>query len=530
MAQRSKQIKKARKIAVKNTRKSKSKSRFNWTRKQLGIIFVVIFGVIGAVLLWKSFAATSVGNVEAELLTGSGTVITDSSAQAGKGLKLASTTPAAGTLTTSAPGVSLILRAKGTQCKGAPQASISIDNSVVLTASVSATTWNNYTATLTLPAGTHTIQAIFTNPYAFNKGNGPNKCLRELYLDALTVMGGDNNTNTDTITPTVSLSSPTNGSTVTGTVNITASAQDNVAVSKVEFYIAGKAVSSVSASPYNYAWDTTTVGNGNYQLFAKAYDAAGNVGTSSSITVSVSNTPTVPPAGGSLNQTLGFNTFNTAVSDEFNGTNGAKPDSTRWHAKTFTGGSGVYWNGFNNVQMDGGGNLDIFATRQSDGKWLSGWISGNKSYSGTHYIEARAKVAAGSGPWSGPIWEWDAPYGSMGTENDVNEQLGKEPQAYHTTLHSGGTQSSKTNSTPYILANDFHNYAAAVYADHVDYYLDGSKIQTITKSELGGRWGFVETPMVLNIDLDMGGWGGTPSSSLPGTVHMLVDYLHVYTP
>jgi hypothetical protein len=185
----------------------------------------------------------------------------------------------------------------------------------------------------------------------------------------------------------------------------------------------------------------------------------------------------------------------------------------------------------NNVSMDGAGNLDVAAIRDSSGGWTSGWISGNKSYSGVHYLEARAKVAAGSsGPWSGPIWEWDAPYGSQGIENDVNEQIAKEPQAYHTTLHSSGTQVSKTNTTAAVLANDYHIYSAAVYADHVDYYIDGIKIQTITKTELGGKWGYVENPMVLNIDLDMGGWGGTPSTTLPGTVHMLVDYIRVYTP
>jgi hypothetical protein len=523
-------VKKKAKMKISKKSNRKNKRQLSWSRKHSAVVFAAVFAVIGAIFLWKSFAASAVGSLEAELLTGSGSVVTDTNAQAGKALKLLDGTAANGTLTTSAPGVSLILRAKGTQCKGAPQVSISIDNSVALTASVSSTGWSNYTSVVTLPGGSHTIQAVFTNPYSFDKGNGPNKCVRELYLDAITVMEGSSTT--DTSAPAVSLTSPSNGSTVTGTINITASAQDNVAVNKVEFYIAGKAVSSVSASPYNYAWDTTTVGNGSYQLAAKAYDAAGNVGTSPTITVTVSNSTTAPPppTSGSLNQTLGFNTLNTAASDEFNGTSGTKPDSTRWNAKTFTGGSGVYWNGMNNVQMDGSGSLDIFATRQSGGNWLSSWISGNKSYAGTHLIEARAKMAGGNGPWNGPIWEWDAPYGTKGIENDVNEQLGKEPQAYHTTLHSGGPQISKSNSTPAILANDYHTYAAAVYADHVDYYFDGSKIQTITKTEMGGLWGFVETPMVLNINLDMGGWGGAPSSNLPSTVHMLVDYIRVYTP
>jgi beta-glucanase (GH16 family) len=181
--------------------------------------------------------------------------------------------------------------------------------------------------------------------------------------------------------------------------------------------------------------------------------------------------------------------------------------------------------------MDGSGNLDVVAIRNSDGSsWTSSWISGRNSYQGTHYLEARAKVASGQGPWSGPIWEWDSPYGGLGTENDVNEQLGKEPQYYHATLHSGGTQNSQTINTSVTLGDGYHVYGSAVYSDHVDYYFDGTKVRTITKTELGGKWGFDTTPMVLNIDLDMGGWGGAPSSSLPGQIHMYVDYIRVYTP
>lgn len=233
-----------------------------------------------------------------------------------------------------------------------------------------------------------------------------------------------------------------------------------------------------------------------------------------------------------LNQTLGFNTLNLSASDEFTGAAGTKPSSSKWGAKQFTAtnGSVVYWNGLNNVQLDGTGNLDIFAQRQASGTWNSSWISGTQSYTGPRYMEARAKVPAGQGVWSAPIWEWDAPYGSLGTENDVIEQLGIEPTSYHTTLHSGGTDSSKNNTTLSTLANDYHVYGAAVYADRVDYYFDGAKIQTITKAEMGNKWGFDATAMVLNISLDMGGWGGAPSAGLPSTVRMLVDYIRVYTP
>jgi len=72
-------------------------------------------------------------------------------------------------------------------------------------------------------------------------------------------------------------------------VSVTASASDNVGVTKVEFYVNGTLSSTATASPYSYNWNTVTVANDSYTLSAKAYDAAGNVGQSSAVTVIVNN-------------------------------------------------------------------------------------------------------------------------------------------------------------------------------------------------------------------------------------------------
>src|SRR4051794_6387352 len=94
----------------------------------------------------------------------------------------------------------------------------------------------------------------------------------------------------DATAPTVSITSPANGSTVSGTVTIAASASDNVGVAKVEFYVDGAIRTTDTTSPYSYSWNTTTFANSSHTLVAKAYDAAGNVGTSSNVTVTVNNT------------------------------------------------------------------------------------------------------------------------------------------------------------------------------------------------------------------------------------------------
>jgi uncharacterized membrane protein len=93
----------------------------------------------------------------------------------------------------------------------------------------------------------------------------------------------------DTTPPTTSITSPANNATVSGTVTVTASASDNVGVVKVEFYIDSVLKSTVTTSPYTFSWNTTTVANGSHTIFSKAYDAANNVGTSATVTVTVSN-------------------------------------------------------------------------------------------------------------------------------------------------------------------------------------------------------------------------------------------------
>ncbi len=94
----------------------------------------------------------------------------------------------------------------------------------------------------------------------------------------------------DTQPPTVSITAPLNGATVTGTVSVTATASDNVGVTKVEFYLDGVLQFTDTTSPYSWSWDTTTATNASHSLTAKAYDAALNVGTSTAVSVTVNNT------------------------------------------------------------------------------------------------------------------------------------------------------------------------------------------------------------------------------------------------
>lgn len=97
----------------------------------------------------------------------------------------------------------------------------------------------------------------------------------------------------DTQAPTVTLGSVP--ATITGTVTLTATATDDVGVTLVRFRVNGSVVGSDAAAPYAFDWNSTSVADGAVTIDAQALDAAGNVGTSSLSSATVSN-PTGPAA------------------------------------------------------------------------------------------------------------------------------------------------------------------------------------------------------------------------------------------
>ncbi|HVM76745.1 MAG TPA: Ig-like domain-containing protein, partial [Candidatus Paceibacterota bacterium] len=102
----------------------------------------------------------------------------------------------------------------------------------------------------------------------------------------------------DTTPPTVSVTSPANNATVSSTVSVSATASDNVGVTRVEFYLDGVLAITDLTSPYAWSWNTASSTNGVHTLSAKAYDAAGNIGVSGNVSVTVSNSvvDTTPPS------------------------------------------------------------------------------------------------------------------------------------------------------------------------------------------------------------------------------------------
>jgi chitodextrinase len=98
----------------------------------------------------------------------------------------------------------------------------------------------------------------------------------------------------DTTPPSVSISTPTNGSVVSGTsVNVTGTCSDNIGVVGVQLKVDGTnwgaEITGSGLTSFNVNRDTTAFSNGDRSLTAVARDGAGNTTTSSSVTMTVAN-------------------------------------------------------------------------------------------------------------------------------------------------------------------------------------------------------------------------------------------------
>jgi Big-like domain-containing protein/lysyl oxidase len=115
-------------------------------------------------------------------------------------------------------------------------------------------------------------------------------------LVAVEVLPGSSSPPPDTAPPQVSVSDPEAGETVSGIVAIGAVAADNVGVTSVRFKIDGEPLGApITAPPFMAQWDTRTYAPGQHTITAEASDAAGNVGTSPGVAVTVDNSAP-PPA------------------------------------------------------------------------------------------------------------------------------------------------------------------------------------------------------------------------------------------
>ncbi|BCG65149.1 MAG: thermitase [Methyloprofundus sp.] len=80
----------------------------------------------------------------------------------------------------------------------------------------------------------------------------------------------------DSIAPSVSIGSPTDGSKIKNIVKISASASDNIKVTGMELYIDGNLKSSGTSNSISYKWSARRAAKGSHTIRVVAFDAASN--------------------------------------------------------------------------------------------------------------------------------------------------------------------------------------------------------------------------------------------------------------
>ena len=121
-------------------------------------------------------------------------------------------------------------------------------------------------------------------------------------------------------------------------------------------------------------------------------------------------------------------------------------------------------------------------------------------------------------------------------EIDIMENVGKEPEVVHASIHGPGYAGGSAIETHYNLAagerfaDSFHLFAIEWDSDSILFYVDQHLYAKRTRADLppGGKWVF-DKPFFLVLNLAIGGdWAGVPDSSTVFPKDMLVDYVRVY--
>jgi hypothetical protein len=110
----------------------------------------------------------------------------------------------------------------------------------------------------------------------FYWGNGVWRTLAQFQAVGQDTHGSADTKNTSSI-PTVTITSPVDGSTVSGTVSIAGNVQDSSPISKVELYVDWSLHSTVTTSdPFLFTWTLSGLSAGPHTVAAMAYNLNGN--------------------------------------------------------------------------------------------------------------------------------------------------------------------------------------------------------------------------------------------------------------
>ncbi|MGC4095267.1 MAG: glycoside hydrolase family 16 protein [Polyangiaceae bacterium] len=285
-------------------------------------------------------------------------------------------------------------------------------------------------------------------------------------------------------------------------------------------------------------------GSGNGGASSGNGGASGGGGGSGGTTASGGASGGATGGGAGALSCTGAAGYKLVWSDEFDGAVGAAVDKTKW--KHDVGGNGwgnseleYYTEGAANAALDGSGNLVITAKREAMGSnaYTSARLKTQDLYSFTYgRLEARMKIPAGQGIWPA-FWMLGSdiatnPWPACG-EIDVMENIGKEPNVIHATIHgpgySAGQGPTAQTTLSAAVSSAFHVFAIEWEPNTIRWYVDGALYSTKTNADIpsGATWVFAHPFFILLNVAVGGGWPGNPDSTTIFPQQMLVDYVRV---
>lgn len=248
-------------------------------------------------------------------------------------------------------------------------------------------------------------------------------------------------------------------------------------------------------------------------------------------------------------------------SDEFDGPAGTLPDPAVWTPELGDGtASGIpgwgnaerqtYTADPENLSLDGDGHLVIRAL-ETHGEAERCYYGAPCEYTSARIItagavevlygriEARIQIPYGQGLWPA-FWMLGNDIAEVGWpecgEIDIMENVGREPERVHGTIHgpgysgAGGIGRFTTLPDGRRFADDFHTFAIDWWPGRITWSVNGSEYLTLTPDDLptGARWAF-DHPFFLILNVAVGGhWPGYPDDTTTFPQVMRVDYVRVY--
>ncbi len=230
-------------------------------------------------------------------------------------------------------------------------------------------------------------------------------------------------------------------------------------------------------------------------------------------------------------------------SDEFDADAGTAINDEYWTCETGQTGWGNnelqnYTTSIDNAAHDGEGNLIITAIQENENSYTSArCITEDKVEFTYGRVEARINIPDGQGIWPA-FWMLGANFREVGWpvsgEIDILENIGREPNTIHGTVHGPGYSGSNGLGNSFRAddpwTDDFHVYAIDWDPYIIRWYVDGELYGTVSVNALQDNQTWVyDHDFFLLINVAVGGnWPGYPDETTEFPQEMLIDYIRVY--